>query len=230
MSSILYNIHRYVYMHSWICIISSWLCLTIVSFARAAWGYVKARGLDIMTIFENYKKAGQAPYGHVLVRSFWRVTRQIISSIPKLQLFFDLTTPWPAGRGHGWYQCESFGHQWPCNTVQGILRYSFWSDDSGSPKNVGWAWTMFGFQRFFHTSSRITVYKLICNMEGRWLGVSYFWDLRDHPAFRTFSGMPYVCQDPTFPLASWQNDSKDISVTTPEILLSKTPSCVGNSI
>lgn len=133
MSSILYNIHRYVYMHAWICIISSWLCLTIVSFARAAWGYVKARGLDIMTIFENYKKAGQAPYGHVLVRSFWRVTRQIISSIPKLQLFFDLTTPWPADRGHGWYQCESVGHQWPCNTVQGILRYSFWSDDSGSP-------------------------------------------------------------------------------------------------
>lgn len=100
----------------------------------------------------------------------------------------------------------------------------------GVQGDVGWAWTMFVFQRFFHTSSRITVYKLICNLEGRWLGVSYFWDLRDHPAFRTFSGMPYVCQDPTFPLASWQNDSKDISVTTPEILPSKTPSCVGNSI
>jgi len=39
--------------------------------------YVKARGLDIMTIFENYKKAGQAPYGHVLVRSFWRAMDDI---------------------------------------------------------------------------------------------------------------------------------------------------------
>jgi len=36
-------------------------------------GYVKARGLDILAIFENYKKPGQAPYGHVLARSFWRV-------------------------------------------------------------------------------------------------------------------------------------------------------------
>lgn len=39
--------------------------------------YVKARGLDILAIFENYKKPGQAPYGHVLARSFWRAMDDI---------------------------------------------------------------------------------------------------------------------------------------------------------
>lgn len=38
---------------------------------------VKARGLDTIAIFENYKKPGQAAYGHVLQRSFWRAMHEI---------------------------------------------------------------------------------------------------------------------------------------------------------
>lgn len=49
--------------------------------------YVKARGLDILAIFENYKKPGQAPYGHVLARSFWRAMDDInVKSLAEREL------------------------------------------------------------------------------------------------------------------------------------------------
>ncbi|CAJ1364950.1 unnamed protein product [Effrenium voratum] len=49
--------------------------------------YVKARGFDITSMFENYTKPGQASYGHVLVRNFWRAMDDVdVKSLSRADL------------------------------------------------------------------------------------------------------------------------------------------------
>ena len=57
-------------------------------------GSVKARGLDTIAIFENYKKPGQAAYGHVLQRSFWRVARWRRRGRTGRPVDYDVTKSW----------------------------------------------------------------------------------------------------------------------------------------
>ena len=168
--------YEYKYIYIYLIVIYICICICINEYALYRYHYVlplyhlpvRPEGMWKRGVWTSWpfsrttRKQGKHPMvmcwcavsGESLGRRLCLPFQNFIST-RSFQLFFvlcpsfDLTTPWPADRGHGWYQCESFGHQWPCNTVQGILRYSFWTDYSGSTGDVGWAWTMFVFPMIF---------------------------------------------------------------------------------
>ena len=148
------DIHIYIYLYNrYICI-----CICINEYALYRYHYVlplyhlpvRPEGMWKRGVWTSwpFSRTTRKQGKHPMVMCWCAVSGESLGR--RLCCVHHLTwyLRWP-DRGYGWYQCESFGHQWPCNSVQGILRYSFWTDYSGSTGDVGWAWTMFVFPMIF---------------------------------------------------------------------------------